>query len=163
VAVGYDNIDVPRVYRTKCLPSSNTPGVLRRNYGDFNVDALMAVARGPGRSDRLARSGAWGNGILTNCAEPCLGQDALALSGRAHRAGRWHGARRDFAMRLNLLRSTTALPAEVEREIDAEIHGTGSRACSKRTFLSLHVPCVQDTPRVIGPAELVKMKRTAFS
>lgn len=57
--------------------------------------------------------------------------------------------------------STTRAPAEVEKELNAE-YMEQDRVLEQADFVSLHVPLRADTRGLIGPAELAKMKRTAF-
>ncbi len=57
--------------------------------------------------------------------------------------------------------STTRAPAEIERELSAEFMER-DRVLAEADFLSLHVPLRENTRGLIGPAELAKMKRTAF-
>jgi len=101
-----------------------------------------------------------GNGILTNCAGTDVWGKTLGIIGFGRIGRAWHGARRDFALRL-IYYSTTRAAAEVERELNAE-YMERDRVLQQADFLSLHVPLRADTRGLIGPAELVKMKRTAF-
>jgi len=57
--------------------------------------------------------------------------------------------------------STTRAPVEIERELNAE-YMERDRVLEEADFLSLHVPLRVDTRGLMGPAELAKMKRTAF-
>jgi lactate dehydrogenase-like 2-hydroxyacid dehydrogenase len=57
--------------------------------------------------------------------------------------------------------STTRAPTEIERELNAEFMER-DRVLAEADFLSLHVPLRENTRGLIGPAELAKMKRTAF-
>ena len=57
--------------------------------------------------------------------------------------------------------STTRAPADVERELNAE-YLPRDQVLEQADFLSLHVPLRTETLGLIGPAELAKMKRTAF-
>jgi glyoxylate reductase len=65
-----------------------------------------------------------------------------------------------FRMRV-IYYSPTRAAAKVERELNAE-YMERERVLKEADFLSLHVPLRADTRGLIGPAELAKMKRTAF-
>jgi glyoxylate reductase len=57
--------------------------------------------------------------------------------------------------------STTRAPEDVERGLNAEFLPR-DQVLEQSDFLSLHVPLRAETRGLIGPAELAKMKRTAF-
>ena len=159
VAVGYDNIDVPACTERN-VAVTNTPGVLDETTADFTWTLLMAVARRLVEGDRLARSGGWRQWNLDQlCGTDVWGKTLGIIGfGRIGRAVARRGA--GFRMRV-IYYSTTRAPAEVERELNAEYMERDS-VLEQADFLSLHVPLRADTRGLIGPAELAKMKRSAF-
>jgi glyoxylate reductase len=159
VAVGYDNIDVPACTERN-VAVTNTPGVLDETTADFTWALLMGVARRLVEADRLARSGAWLQWNLDQlCGTDVWGKTLGIIGfGRIGRAV----ARRAAGFRMRVIYfSTTRAPAEVERELNAE-YLPRDQVLAEADFLSLHVPLRADTRGLIGPAELAKMKRTAF-
>jgi glyoxylate reductase len=159
VAVGYDNIDVPACTERN-VAVTNTPGVLDETTADFTWTLLMGVARRLVEGDRLARSGAWLQWNLDQlCGTDVWGKTLGIIGfGRIGRAV----ARRAAGFRLRVIYySTTRAPAEIERELNAE-YLERDQVLQQADFLSLHVPLRTDTRGLIGPAELAKMKRTAF-
>lgn len=159
VAVGYDNIDVPACTERN-VAVTNTPGVLDETTADFTWTLLMGVARRLVEADRLARSGAWLQWNLDQlCGTDVWGKTLGIIGfGRIGRAV----ARRAAGFRMRVIYySTTRAPAEVERELNAE-YLERDQVLRQSDFLSLHVPLRADTRGLIGPAELAKMKRTAF-
>ena len=159
VAVGYDNIDVPACTEGN-VAVTNTPGVLDETTADFTWTLLMAVARRLVEGDRLARSGAWRQWNLDQlCGTDVWGKTLGIIGfGRIGRAV----ARRAAGFRMRVIYySTTRAAVEVERELNAE-YLERDRVLEQADFLSLHVPLRADTRGLIGPAELAKMKRTAF-
>jgi glyoxylate reductase len=139
---------------------TNTPGVLDETTADFTWTLLMAVARRLVEGDRLARSGAWGQWNLDQlCGTDVWGKTLGIIGfGRIGRAV----ARRAAGFRMRVIYySTTRAPAEIERELNAE-YMERDRVLEQADFLSLHVPLRADTRGLIGPAELARMKRTAF-
>jgi glyoxylate reductase len=159
VAVGYDNIDVPACTE-RSVAVTNTPGVLDETTADFTWTLLMAVARRLVEGDRLARSGEWRQWNLDQlCGTDVWGKTLGIIGfGRIGRAV----ARRATGFRMRVIYySTTRAPVEVERELNAE-YMERDRVLEEADFLSLHVPLRVDTRGLMGPAELAKMKRTAF-
>jgi glyoxylate reductase len=159
VAVGFDNIDVPACTERK-VAVTNTPGVLDETTADFAWTLLMAVARRLVEGDRMARSGAWTQWNLdqlcgTDVWGKTLGIIGLGRIGRAV-------ARRALGFRMRVLYyNTTRAAAEIEKELNAE-YVSRDAVFEQSDFLSLHVPLHAATRGLVGPAELAKMKRTAF-
>ena len=159
VAVGYDNIEVPACTE-RSVAVTNTPGVLDETTADFTWTLLMGVARRLVEGDRLARSGAWRQWNLDQlCGTDVWGKTlGIVGFGRIGRAV----ARRAAGFRMRVIyNSTTRAPADVERELNAE-YLPRDQVLEQADFLSLHVPLRAETRGLIGPAELAKMKRTAF-
>jgi len=159
VAVGFDNIDVPACTARK-IAVSNTPGVLDETTADFTWTLLTAVARRLVEGDHLARSGAWRQWNLDMLCGTDIWGKTLGIIGMG-RIGR-AVARRALGFRMRVIyKSTSRAPAEIERELNAE-YLTQDEVFRQADFLSLHVPLNETTRGLIGPAELAKMKRTAF-
>jgi glyoxylate reductase len=159
VAVGYDNIDVPACTARR-VAVSNTPGVLDETTADFTWTLLMAVARRLIEGDRLARSGEWRQWNFDQLCGTDVWGKTLGIIGLG-RIGRAVARRASgFGMRV-IYYNTTRAPAEVERELKAE-YMERDQVIAQADFLSLHVPLKIETRGLIGPAELIKMKKTAF-
>ena len=159
VAVGFDNIDVPECTERN-VAVTNTPGVLDETTADFAWTLLMAVARRLVEGDRMARSGAWTKWNLdqlcgTDVWGKTLGIIGLGRIGRAV-------ARRASGFRMRIIyNSATRAAAEIEKEFNAE-YMSREAVFEQADFVSLHVPLNAATRGLVGPAELAKMKRTAF-
>jgi glyoxylate reductase len=159
VAVGFDNIDVPACTERK-VAVTNTPGVLDETTADFAWALLMAVARRLIEGDRMARSGAWTKWNLdqlcgTDVWGKTLGIIGLGRIGRAV-------ARRASGFRMRIIyNSTTRAALEIEKDLNAEFVSRDA-VFEQADFVSLHVPLNDATRGLVGPAELAKMKRTAF-
>ncbi len=159
VAVGYDNIDVPACTERR-VAVSNTPGVLDETTADFAWTLLMAVARRLIEGDRLARSGEWRMWNLDQlCGTDVWGKTLGIIGfGRIGKAVARRGA--GFGLRV-IYYYTTRATADVEIELKAE-YVERDQVIAQADFLSLHVPLKPETRGLIGPAELARMKRTAF-
>ncbi|HEX4642807.1 MAG TPA: D-glycerate dehydrogenase, partial [Candidatus Acidoferrales bacterium] len=159
VAVGYDNIDVPACTARK-VAVTNTPGVLDETTADFTWTLLMAVARRLIEADHLARSGTWTRWNLDQlCGTDVWGKTLGIIGlGRIGRAVARRAA--GFGMRV-IYYNTKRAPAEIEKELNAE-YVSRDALLAQADFISLHVPLNDATRGLMGPAELSKMKRTAF-
>ena len=159
VAVGYDNIDVPACTERN-VAVTNTPGVLDETTADFTWTLLMAVARRLVEADRMARSGAWKKWNLDQLCGTDIWGKTLGIIGFG-RIGR-AVARRATGFRMHVIyNSTTRAPLEVEKELNAE-YVSRDAVFEQADFVSLHVPLNAATRGLLGPAELAKMKRSAF-
>ncbi len=159
VAVGFDNIDLPACTSRK-IGVTNTPGVLDETTADFAWALLMAVARRVVEGDRLARSGAWRQwNFDLLCGTDVWGKTLGIIGfGRIGRAV----ARRAAGFRMRVIyHSRTRAPEEIEKELNAEFASL-DQVLETADFLSLHVPLNESTRGLIGPAELGKMKSSAF-
>ena len=159
VAVGFDNIDVPACTERN-VAVTNTPGVLDETTADFAWTLLMAVARRLVEGDRMARSGGWTKWNLDQLCGTDIWGKTLGIIGLG-RIGR-AVARRASGFRMRILyNSTTRAAVEIEKELNAE-YVSRDAVFEQADFVSLHVPLNADTRGLVGPAELAKMKRTAF-
>ena len=159
VAVGFDNVDVPACTERR-VAVTNTPGVLDETTADFAWTLLMAVARRLIEGDRLARSGAWTKWNLDQLCGTDVWGKTLGIIGMG-RIGKAM-ARRAAGFRMRIIySSTTRAPAEIEKELNAE-YMPRDAVFEQADFLSLHVPLNAATRGLVGPAELAKMKKSAF-
>ena len=159
VAVGYDNIDVPACTKRN-VAVTNTPGVLDETTADFTWTLLMAVARRLVEADHMARSGAWKKWNLDQLCGTDIWGKTLGIIGFG-RIGR-AVARRASGFRMRVIyNSTSRAPLEIEKELNAE-YLSRDAVFERADFVSLHVPLNAATRGLIGPAELARMKRTAF-
>jgi glyoxylate reductase len=159
VAVGFDNIDVAACTRRK-IAASNTPGVLDETTADFGWTLLMAVARRLLEGEELMRSGKWTGWNLDQlCGADVWGKTLGLLGfGRIGRAVARRAA--GFKMRV-IYNDAVRAPAEAERELNAEFVDR-DRVFAEADFLSLHVPLLPETRRLISGPQLAKMKPTAY-
>jgi glyoxylate reductase len=159
VAVGYDNIDVPSCTKRN-VAVTNTPGVLDETTADFTWTLLMAVARRLVEADHMARSGAWKKWNLDQLCGTDIWGKTLGIIGLG-RIGR-AVARRASGFRMRVVyNSTSRAPLGIEKELNAEFV-TREEVFEQADFVSLHVPLNSATRGLMGPAELAKMKRSAF-
>jgi len=159
VSVGYDNIDVAACTRRKVV-ATHTPGVLDDTTADFAWTLLMAIARRVLEGDAWMRTGTWPGWDLDQLLGGDVWGKTLGILGFG-RIGRGV-ARRSQGFRMRVIYSDAVrAPVEVERELQAEFVDR-DRLFAESDFISLHVPLLPDTRKLINAANLAKMKKTAY-
>ena len=158
VAVGFDNIDVPAATR-KGILVANTPDVLTETTADFAFALLIAAARRLVEGHEFVHSGRWRRWEIDLLVGHDVNHRTLGIFGLG-RIGQAMARRgRGFGMQI-LYNDAQRAPEEVEREIEAEFVAK-DRLLRESDFVSLHVPLLESTRHLIGPAELALMKPTA--
>ena len=159
VAVGFDNIDIPAATR-KGILVTNTPDVLTDTTADFAFALLMAAARRVVEGHQYIHAGKWRKWRI----DLLVGQDVHHRTlgifglGRIGQALARRGT--GFSMRI-LYHDAQRAPETLEQEL-------GVKFVSKETllreadFISLHVPLLDSTRKLIGEPELRMMKKTAI-
>ena len=159
VSVGYDNIDVAACTRRNVV-ATHTPGVLDDTTADFAWTLLMAIARRVLEGDAWMRSGTWPGWDLDQLLGGDIWGKTLGILGFG-RIGRGV-ARRSQGFRMRVIYSDAVrAPVEVERELQAEFVDR-DRLFAEADFISVHVPLLPDTRKLINAANLAKMKKTAY-
>jgi len=159
VAVGFDNIDVVACTK-RGVAATNTPGVLDETTADFAWTLLMAVARRLGEGDALARSGNWKNWDLDQLVGTDVWGKTLGIIGFG-RIGRAM-ARRASGFQMKVIYSDAVhAPGDVERELRAEFRELNA-LLAESDFVSLHVPLLPETRKLMNAGKFGGMKRTAF-
>ncbi|HKV28007.1 MAG TPA: D-glycerate dehydrogenase [Candidatus Acidoferrales bacterium] len=159
VSVGYDNIDVAACTR-RGIVATHTPGVLDDTTADFAFALLMAVARRIVEGDAWMRSGTWPGWNLDQLCGADVSGKTLGIIGFG-RIGRAMAKRaRGFDMRILYADAVRATP-EVERDLHAEFAGR-DRLLANSDFVSVHVPLLPETRRLINAETLAKMKPGSY-
>ncbi len=159
VAVGFDNIDVPAATRAGILVT-NTPDVLTDTTADFAFALLMAAARRVAEAHHFIHAGEWirwGIDLLVghDVHHKTLGIFGMGRIGRAM-ARRGMG----FSMRI-LYHDAARAPEGVERELQLT-YVSKEELLRESDFVSLHVPLLDSTRKLIGEPELRLMKKTSI-
>ncbi len=159
VSVGYDNIDVAACTRRKIV-ATHTPGVLDDTTADFAFALLMAIARRIVEGDAWMRSGAWPGWNLDQLCGSDVSGKTLGIIGFG-RIGRAMAKRaQGFDMRILYTDAMRAAP-EVERDLHAE-YVDRDRLLAAADFVSVHVPLLPETRRLINASTLKQMKPGAY-
>jgi lactate dehydrogenase-like 2-hydroxyacid dehydrogenase len=160
LAVGYDNVDVPACTR-RGIAVGNTPGVLTETTADLAFGLLMAGARRIAEGDRLVRAGGWRTwGPLAFLGTDVHGSTlGIVGFGRIGQAVARRAA--GFGMSVLYANRRRAAP-DVEAANGGATFVSLHELLARSDFVSIHVPLGPTTRRLIGPAELRRMKPTAI-
>ena len=159
VSVGYDNLDVAACTR-RAVAATHTPGVLDDTTADFAFALLMALARRIVEGDLWMRSGTWPGWNLDQLCGGDITGKTLGILGFG-RIGRAMAKRaRGFDMRILYSDAKRADPS-VERDLQAR-HVELDRLLAESDFVSVHVPLLPETRRLINAGTLSKMKAGAY-
>jgi lactate dehydrogenase-like 2-hydroxyacid dehydrogenase len=159
VAVGYDNIDVPAATRRGILVT-NTPDVLTDTTADFAFALLLAAARRVVEGHHYVHSGEWTKWRI----DLLVGQDVhhrtmgIFGMGRIGQAVARRAA--GFSMRI-LYHDLQRAAQSVEKSLGLEFV-SAEQLLRDSDFVSLHVPLLPETRRLIGAAQLRLMKPGAI-
>jgi len=157
-AVGYDNI-VLEAARARGIIVTNTPDVLTEATADLTWALLLAAARRVAEGDRLMREGTWQGWEPTQLLGADVEGKTLGIIGMG-RIGR-AVARRAGGFNMTVLycsrggKDVPALDSRWQRLTQDEL-------LARSDFVSLHVPLTPETHHLIGPAQLRRMRPTAF-
>ncbi len=159
VAVGFDNIDVPACTKHR-VAVTNTPGVLDETTADFAWTLLMAVARRVGEGEQLARSGQWKGWDLDQLCGTDVWGKTLGILGFG-RIGRGVARRAGGFLMKVIYHDAVRAPEALEKELHAE-YREFNRLLAESDFVSVHVPLLAETRRLLSTAQFSRMKPTAF-
>jgi lactate dehydrogenase-like 2-hydroxyacid dehydrogenase len=159
VAVGFDNIDLAAATNKRILVT-NTPDVLTETTADFAFALLMAAARRVVEGHRFVHSGQWRRWTIDLLAGQDIFGKTLGLFGLG-RIGQAVARRgRGFSMRIVYNDAVRASDA-IERELGAEFVSKED-LLRDADFVSVHVPLLASTNKLVGAPELAQMKPTAI-
>jgi glyoxylate reductase len=157
MAVGYDNIDVAAC-TARGIRVGNTPGVLAETTADLAFALLMAAARRIPESERFLRAGQWQTWSPMELTGPDIHHATLGIVGLG-RIG-YEMARRARGFDMRVLYTNRTPNEAAERDFGAVRVDLGT-LLAESDFVSLHTPLTPETRRLIGAAELARMKPSA--
>jgi len=159
VAVGFDNIDVPAATR-KGILVTNTPDVLTETTADFAFALLLAAARRVVEGHQFVHNGEWRKWSIDLLVGHDVHHRTLGIFGMG-RIGQAVARRaRGFSMRI-LYHDAVRAPESIEQELKLEFVSK-EQLLRESDFVSLHVPLLDSTRKLIGEPELKLMKKTAI-
>ena len=159
--VGFEHIDLGAARRAG-LVVTNTPDVLTDCTADLALALILATARGLVRGDRLVRTGDWAGWCPASVFGNRVSGKVLGLVGFG-RIGRAvaHRAHRGLGMRV-LVYTPRPPNGEQARSLGVEICGELDELLARSDMVSLHCPVTPDTVKMIGEAQLARMRRGAI-
>ena len=159
IAVGFDNIDIAAATGRKIVVT-NTPDVLTGTTADFAFTLLMAAARRLVEADRYLRDGRWTQWRIDLLCGQDVHHATLGIFGMG-RIGQTMARRAlGFDMRVLYHDVARADPA-IEKELGLE-YVSMDTILAESDFISLHVPLLPATRKLIGAGQLERMKKTAI-
>jgi lactate dehydrogenase-like 2-hydroxyacid dehydrogenase len=159
VGVGYDNINVPAA-NARGILVTNTPDVLTETTADLAWALLLAAARRIVEGHHYVHSGEWRKWAIDLLVGRDVHHKKLGIFGLG-RIGQAAARRaRGFSMRI-LYHDLQRAPERVENELGAEFVDKET-LLRESDFVSLHVPLLDSTRKLIGEPELRMMRPTAI-
>ena len=156
-SVGFDMVDVAAA-TARGIVVTNTPDVLTETVADLTFALILAVARRVGETERWFRAGRW----QTPGVSP-MGRDVhhatLGILGLGRIGAAVAERARGFRMRV--LYADSVRREALEKECGYRFVGLDS-LLRESDFVTLHVPLLPETTRMIGAAQLALMKPTAY-
>src|SRR6516225_1618807 len=159
VGVGYDNINVPAA-NARGILVTNTPDVLTETTADLAWALSLAAARRIVEGHHYVHSGEWRKWAIDLLVGRDVHHKKLGIFGLG-RIGQAAARRaRGFSMRI-LYHDLQRAPERVENELGAEFVDKET-LLRESDFVSLHVPLLDSTRKLIGEPELRMMRPTAI-
>ena len=159
VAVGFDNIDVAAATR-KGILVTNTPDVLTDTTADFAFALLMAAARRVVEGHHYVHSGQWRKWYIDLLVGHDIHHRTIGIFGMG-RIGQAMAKRAGgFSMRV-LYHDAIRAPEALEKSLALELV-SAEDLLRQSDFITLHVPLLPETRKMIGAAQLRMMKPTAI-
>ena len=151
--VGYDAVDVEAATRHGVV-TATTPGTNDWAVADHAMGLIVDLAHGISRHDRLVRSGGWGARRGIDVYQKTLGIVGLGRIGKgvARRA-------RGFDMRVLAYEPYPAL--EFVKANGVELVEL-DHLLAQSDFVTLHLPAMPSTHRIVNAERLALMKPSAF-
>ena len=158
-AVGFDNIEVEEATK-RGIYITNTPGVLTETTADFAWALLMAIARRVVDADNYIRTKQWKVGWHPNML---AGSDIYGATIGIIGAGRIGAAmaQRATGFKMRILYYDVISRPDIERNFGAKRMDMNS-IMREADFVSVHVPLMKETYKLIDADKLRLMKKTAY-
>lgn len=156
-SVGYDMVDLEAATARNILVT-NTPDVLTDTVADLTFALMLSAGRRICEMDRWLRAGQWkdaaGAPMAWDIHHATLGIIGLGRIGSAV-------ARIALAFNMQVLYYDTERKPALEQQYGYR-YADMNTVLREADFVSLHVPLLPGTTKLMGAAQLAQMKRTAF-
>lgn len=150
---GYDTIDIAAARRYG-VPVTNTPGANHKSVADLTLGLMLSLARNIPRLDQGMHSGSWEKSVGQE-----LGQQILGVVGTGNIGSEVIKRAKAFDMKI------VAYDVTPRSEL-VEQYGVNycslAEVMTQADYLSLHVPVIPETVKMINKETLRLMKPTAY-
>lgn len=152
--VGYDKIDVPYAASVGiCV--CNTPGAMSTGVGETTIGLMLEISRGFFRSDREIKAGGYNRGPVTRGVEGAT----VGLIGFGNIGQKVARLLQGFNCRI--LAYDVRYNEDAVRELGVE-KADLDQIARESDFVSVHVPLMPATAKIVDAEFLAKMKPTAY-
>lgn len=159
IGVGFDNVDIAAASQLGILVS-NTPEVLTETTADFAFALLLATARRVVEANRYLVEGQWTGGTIDFFAGHDVHHRTLGIFGLGRIGASVARRGRGFSMKILYYDSRRA--SRVLEEELAAAFVSKDQLLRESDFVSLHVPLMEETRKLIAEPELRQMKKTSI-
>lgn len=159
-AVGFNNIDI-KTAAAKNIYVTNTPGTSDESVAEHTVSLMLALAHRIVESDQFVRDGkytGWDPMLFTGFDLKGL---TLGLVG-AGQIGMHVAAICKNGFKMNILYYDIVRNEKIENELGARFVPTMDELLPASDVVSLHVPLLPTTKRLLNAEHFSKMKKTAI-
>ncbi len=153
VGVGVDTIDLQTATELGVVVT-NTPGVNAEAVAELVFGLMIVLARGILQADQSVREGRWVRPFGVELFGKCLGVVGFGHIGQAV-------ARRGTGFGMQVVASDPLVDPDRVRALGVSLLPFLD-VVGKADFLTLHVPLLPETRHLLGEAELLRMKPTAY-
>ena len=157
--MGFDNIDVAAATR-KGILVTNTPDVLTDTTADFAFALLMAAARRVVEGHHYVHSGKWRKWYIDLLVGHDIHHRTIGIFGMGRIGQAMARRAAGFSMRI-LYHDAMRAPEAIERSLGLE-YVSSEDLLRQSDFITLHVPLLPETRKMIGAEQLRMMKPTAI-
>jgi len=159
IGVGFDNVDIAAASQLGILVS-NTPDVLTETTADFAFALLLATSRRIVEANRYLLEGRWTGGRIDLLAGHDVHHRTLGIVGLGRIGASVARRGRGFSMKI-LYHDSRRASKTLEEELAATFVSK-QQLLRESDFISLHVPLMSETCKLIAEPELRQMKKTSI-
>lgn len=150
---GYDAIDIKAAAQLN-IKVSNTPGVNASAVADLTIGLMISIARRIPQYDARTRKGEWSRYVGFGLNDSVLGIIGFGAIGKKV-------AQRAQGFSMKILAYDPYFDEETAQSMGVQ-KATIDEIFKNSDFVTLHVPVMKETEKMINGESLKKMKKTAF-
>ncbi|MBJ9975811.1 D-glycerate dehydrogenase [Pseudomonas sp. S75] len=159
VSVGYDNYDLD-YFNERGIALTNTPDVLTESTADLGFSLIMGCARRTAELDAWTKSGHWQASVGPTHFGSDVHGKTLGIVGLGN-IGAAIARRGALGFNMSVLYAGNSRKPALEQELGAQYRSL-EQLLAESDFVCIVVPLSEATRKLIGAAELKRMKPSAF-